>query len=238
MKITHQLVALVVAFIWGTNFVLIKLGLAELPPFLFAALRFLLVAIPLIFVLPRPKVAWRWIVAYGVLIGFGQFGLLFWAMQGHITPGLASLVIQMQVFFTIFLAVYIFQEKLQAAQIAALIISGTGLGLIIFYTDGDTSLLELAVVLVAALSWAGANLVVKHVGSVSIIAFIAWSSIFAVPPLLIMSLIFEGVDSMADAIMSASLGVWGIVLWQTIGNTLLGYGLWNICCSTNTMLRK
>ena len=97
MPITHQLLALFVTLIWGTNFVFIDVGLEQVPPFIFASLRFALMALPLVFFLPRPKVPWRYLVAYGILIGFGQFGLLFWVMQSHMSPGLASLVIQIQV---------------------------------------------------------------------------------------------------------------------------------------------
>ena len=99
MTLFHQALALIVVFIWGTNFVFIRIGLDELEPFTFAALRFFLVVFPLLFFLPKPKVSWRSLVSYGVFIGFGQFGLLFWAMQENVTPGLASLIIQMQVFF-------------------------------------------------------------------------------------------------------------------------------------------
>src|SRR5450830_1643394 len=104
LPLRHFLLALAVVAVWGTNFVVIKLALGHLPPLLFAALRFAVVVVPTVFFLPRSKVPWRNLAAYGLLIGVGQFGLLFIAMNGHISPGLASLVIQVQVFFTIGLA--------------------------------------------------------------------------------------------------------------------------------------
>lgn len=228
MRIQHQLLALFVAFIWGTNFVFIEIGLRELPPFLFACLRFLLVAVPLVFILPRPQVPWWQLISYGVLIGFGQFGLLFWAMQDNITPGLASLVIQIQVFFTILLATLLFGETIRRSQWFALAIAFAGLLLIVLFTDGDTTLTGLSIILIAAMSWAAGNLVVKQTGSINIIAFIAWSAIFAVPPLLLMSLLLEGWPAMQQGLQQAGLVSWSVVLWQTIGNTLLGYGLWNM----------
>src|SRR3954471_15814219 len=94
MPVSHLLLALAVVFVWGTNFVVIKWGLAEFPPFLFAALRFLLCVVPWIFFMRKPQVSWAKLAAFGVLLGLGQFGLMFLAMQHDVTPGLASLIIQ------------------------------------------------------------------------------------------------------------------------------------------------
>jgi len=227
MSPIHQLQALLVTTIWGTNFVFIHIGLQELPPFTFATLRFLLVAFPLILFLPKPNIEWKYLIAFGVFIGFGQFGFLFWAMQDNITPGLASLVVQTQVFFTIFLAVWLFSEPIKPIQIVALAISFAGLALIGVYTDGRTTIVGLALVLIAALSWACGNITVKKAGKVDLIAFLAWSSIFSVPPLLIMALCLEGSDLIISSVTQASSKAWGVVMWQTVGNTLIGYGLWN-----------
>ena len=85
------LLALAVVAVWGTNFVVIRIGLDALPPLLFAALRFAVVVVPLIFVVRRPAVSWRDLALYGLFIGVGQFGLLFIAIDGLIAPGLAKL---------------------------------------------------------------------------------------------------------------------------------------------------
>lgn len=227
MSPIHQLQALLVMIIWGTNFVFIRIGLDELPPFTFALLRFVLVALPLIFFLPRPQVAWRYLVAFGFYIGFGQFGLLFWAMQDNISPGLASLVVQTQVFFTILLAAFLFSERIHPIQIAALVVSFVGISLIATHTNGNTTLLGLATVLIAAFSWSCGNLTIKKIGQVNMIAFLAWSSLFAIPPLFLMAWWLEGSELMLSSIQQASMNSWLVVIWQTVGNTLIGYGLWN-----------
>ena len=223
----HQLLAFIVSLIWGTNFVFIKYGLDELPPFLFASIRFLLVAIPLVFFLSKPKVTWPQIAAYGLLIGFGQFGILFYAMQNNISPGLASLVVQMQVFFSIFLAILILKESLGHVQILAFVIAFSGIVLIAIQADGQTTSLGLVLVLMAAMSWAVGNLIVKKAGQINIIAFLAYSSLFSVPVLFAMSFYFEGWDLISVSLRNASMTSVYVILWQSIGNTLLGYGLWN-----------
>src|SRR5437762_6356012 len=77
----HVVLALVVAVCWAVNFVVIDIGLESFPPLLFAALRFGLTALPAIFFVPRPDERWRAVVAVGLFIGVGQFGVLFVAMK-------------------------------------------------------------------------------------------------------------------------------------------------------------
>ena len=228
MKLQHQILALLVVFIWGTNFVFIRVGLNELPPFTFAALRFFIVVFPLLFFFPRPKVAWSLLAAYGMLIGFGQFGLLFWAMQENISPGLASLIIQIQVFFTILLSAALMGERVKAKQMAALFLCLVGLIVIIVFTDGETTALGILVILIAALSWALGNMVVKQAGNVDALGFIVWSALFSIPPLVLMAWFYEGSNIIVDSISHLSWQGWGVVLWQSVGNTLIGYGLWNM----------
>ena len=151
----------------------------------------------MVFFLPRPAVPWRNLAAYGLLIGVGQFGLLFVAMNGHISPGLASLVIQTQVFFTIGLAMLLAGESLQRVQWIALALGAAGLGVIVSHTDGSTTLLGLGLILLAALSWAGGNLVSRAAGRINMVAYVVWSSLFAVPPLLALSLWVEGWHALA-----------------------------------------
>ena len=123
----HTALALLVMAIWGTNFVVIKLALAHLPPLTFAALRFTFAALPAVFFFRRPAVPWWTLAVYGILIGVGQFGVLYIAMRGSISPGLASLVVQTQAFFTIGLAMVFGGERLRGFQIVALGLATAGI---------------------------------------------------------------------------------------------------------------
>jgi O-acetylserine/cysteine efflux transporter len=226
LSLRHFLLALAVVAVWGSNFVVIKLALAHLPPLLFATLRFTLAVLPAVFLLPRPLVPWSNLAGYGLLIGVGQFGLLFYAMNGHISPGLASLVVQIQVFFTIGLAMYFAGERLQRMQWLALLLASGGIGIIVMHTDGSTSLLGLGLVVLAALGWAGGNLVARQAGRVNMVAYVVWSSLFAVPPLAALSLYSEGWDAVRSGLLSADTQTWLAVLWQAWGNSLFGYATW------------
>ncbi|WP_213086226.1 EamA family transporter [Roseateles sp. DAIF2] len=226
MPARHLLLALVVVAIWGSNFVVIKLALGALPPLLFAALRFAFAVLPAIFFLPRPPTSWRNLAAYGLLIGVGQFGVLYLAMRAQISPGLASLVVQTQVFFTLLLAVRLAREHVQAYQWAGLALAASGIGVIALHTDGSTTVLGVAMVLLAAFSWACGNMVGKRAGQVNMLAYMVWTSLFAVPPLILLSLLVEGPAAIAAGLARADAGTWAAVLWQSLGNTLFGYGMW------------
>lgn len=226
LSLRHFLLALAVVAVWGSNFVVIKLALAHLPPLLFATLRFTLAVLPAVFLLPRPQVPWSNLAGYGLLIGVGQFGLLFYAMNGHISPGLASLVVQIQVFFTIGLAMYFAGERLQRVQCLALLLASGGIGIIVMHTDGSTSLLGLGLVMLAALGWAGGNVMARQAGRVNMVAYVVWSSLFAVPPLAALSLYTEGWHAVRIGLLSADTQTWLAVLWQAWGNSLFGYAAW------------
>ena len=228
MPIRHFLLALAVVFVWGTNFVVIRWGLDGLPPFLLATLRFVLSALPWIFFLPRPRVAWSRMAAFGILLGVGQFGLLFLAMRGNISPGLASLVVQLQVFFTIGFSLLLMGEKVRGYQVAGLALALAGLGVIAAHLNATVTALGLGLVLLAGFFWACANLVVKSVGRLNMLHFVVWSSVFAVPPLFALSWLLEGPPTALWTLLrQASALTWGAVVWQALGNSLFGFGVWN-----------
>jgi len=222
----HALLALAVMAVWGSNFVVIRIGLDHLPPLLFATLRFCFAFLPAALFLKRPDIPWRNLAAYGVLIGAGQFGLLFLAMKGAISPGLASLVVQTQVFFTIGLAMRLTGEKVRAFQYAALALAAAGIGVIIWRTDASATPLGLALVLGAALCWAGGNLVARQTPRVNMLAYVVWASVFAIPPLFALSLVFEGWPAIVDGVAGADATTWAAVAWQSVGNTMFGYAVW------------
>jgi len=231
MPVPHLLLALAVVFVWGTNFVVIKWGLDEFPPFLLAALRFTFSAVPFIFFIRRPQASWASLAAFGLFLGAGQFGLLFYAMRADVTPGLASLIMQTQVFFTIGLAMVLQRERLSPVQVLALALAVAGIALIGWQSahGGGASITPkgLAILLAAAMFWAMANTVVRRAGKVDALAFIVWSSPFCLPVLFGLAYAFEGPDAIAAAMRSATWVGWSSVGWQSVGNMLFAFAAWN-----------
>jgi O-acetylserine/cysteine efflux transporter len=231
------MLALAVVFVWGTNFVIIRLGLNALPPLLFASLRFTFVLLPMVFFLPRPwsvrasesgdkKVPLANLVIYGLAIGLGQFGLLFIAMNGLISPGLASLVVQMQVFFTIGLSMLRTGERLKPFQLAAFALAIAGMAVIVAHNGRGATIAGVLLTVGAAAGWAIANQCSKEAGKVNALAYVVWASMFSLPPLYLLSLWREGWPAIAAGLSHATLTTWGVILWQSVGNTMFGYGVW------------
>ncbi len=219
--------ALAIVAVWGTNFVVMKNCLSSFPPFLFATLRYVFSLLPMVFFVARPKVSWRNLCLYGLCTGVGQFGVLYYAIQSQIPPGLASLVIQTQVFFTIGFAMFFAKERLKLYQAIAVSIALVGLIIIALHTDANTTFLGLSLVVFAGFSWGVANTVSRRAGDINMFSYVVWASAFSIPPLIALTLIFEGGwQQVGSALVNASLAAWIGVFWQSWGNTLFGYAAW------------
>lgn len=235
MSVSHVLQALLVVLIWGVNFVVIRWGLNEVPPFLLAAARFSLVVFPAIFFIKKPNVPWRWLIAYGLFNSFGQFAFLFWAMKVGMPAGLASVVHQAQVFFTLIFSVLILQQRTQVTQWLGLMIAVLGLALIAYGKNvGSAAGMQMTTVglllnLLGAASWAMGNVVVSAMRRAGIqpepFGLVIWSSLIPILPFLLISGLFER-HVYPD---------WQAISWHSIVSalylawaaTLLGYGLWS-----------
>ena len=235
MSVSHVLQALLVVLIWGVNFVVIRWGLNEVPPFLLAAARFSLVVFPAIFFIKKPNLPWRWLIAYGLFNSFGQFAFLFWAMKVGMPAGLASVVHQAQVFFTLIFSVLILQQRTQITQWLGLMIAVLGLALIAYGKNvGSAAGMQMTTVglllnLLGAASWAMGNVVVSAMRRAGIqpepFGLVIWSSLIPILPFLLISGLFERhVYPDWQAISWHSMVSALYLAWAA---TLLGYGLWS-----------
>jgi O-acetylserine/cysteine efflux transporter len=226
LPLRHLLLALAVVAVWGSNFTVAKLGLRDIPPVFFAFLRFLLVFFPAALFIPRPAVAWRRLAAYGVLIGAVQFGFLFVALKHDISPGLASLVVQSQAFFTIGLSIAFSGERVRPFQWFALALAASGLLVIVAHGGADATPLGVILVLAAALGWAGGNQVSRSSGPVNMLAYVVWSSLFALPPLLALALVVDGWPAIRAGMAQAGAVAWAALIYQSVANSMFGYAVW------------
>jgi O-acetylserine/cysteine efflux transporter len=222
-----------VVAVWGYTFVPIKVALVEVPPFTLAALRFFLAAVPIVFFIRPPRMPWREVAAYGFAIGVCQFGLLFLGIKLGMPAGLSSLVIQMQVFFTIGLAVAFSGEHFHRHNLVAATIAVAGMVVLAAYkvASGLTgTAIGFALVIGAAIAWAAGNIIAKRgagAHGADMFALTVWSSLVPPVPLLALGYAFEGGSAIAGAVAGMSLLAWGCVLVMSYGATLFGFGSWN-----------
>ncbi len=223
---------LVVVAMWGFSFVPIKVGLKELPPFAFAALRFFFAAVPLVFFIPRPRMPAGVVIAYGLAIGVFQFGLLFLGMQLGMAAGLSSIVIQVQVFFTIGLGIAFLGDRLHRENVAGAAIAALGVLLLAIYKvrgGATASFIGLVLVLVAAFAWAVGNIVAKRAAGeheADMFALVVWSSLVPPLPLAALSYAFEGGPAILHAVASAGALTWACIGVLAYGATLFGFASW------------
>ena len=222
----HTFLALIVAVCWAVNFVVIDIGLESFPPLLFAALRFGLIAFPAIFFVPRPDVRWPAVVAVGLFICVGQFGLLFVAMNTGLPAGLASVIAPLQPVFTIPLAAVALGERPSLRQVAGVSLAVAGIAAIAAGRARGVPLHAVALGIASAASWGCGNVVTRAAGTTRPFSLLVWSSAVAPVPLLGMSLIFEGSEgwqSAASSIDASGIAALGYVV---IVSTFFGYGVW------------
>ncbi|WP_036505929.1 EamA family transporter [Nocardioides sp. URHA0020] len=233
MNRRDSLLAALVATIWGFNFVVIDWGMAGVPPLLFVAIRFVLVVFPAILVIRRPDAPWRVIAAVGLFMSLGQFGFLYVSMDAGMPPGLAALVLQAQVIFTILIAAGVLREIPTGAQVAGVVLGSVGLAIVAVGRGGQVSLVALLLCLLGALSWGIGNVVSRASGVTGGLSLTVWSAVVVPVPLLALSVVVDGPAVVGDALTSLSWQA-GLSTLYTAGlSSLVGYGVFNTLLSRN-----
>ena len=211
--------------IWGISFSVVKIGLAELPPILFIALRFLIVAIPAVFIVPFPKTSIWNVVSVGILLGIIKFGLLFIAMRSDANAGVSSLILQAQVLFTIALSYVFFQEKPKVNQVFGITIAATGFLFFLTAAGENITYLGLILILLAALAWALSNLIMKKFHDVNLFNFIVWVSLVPPLPLLFISYVTETHEPIS-LMTNLAPSAWFAIFYMGYLSTLVAYAIW------------
>ena len=226
MKPQHMVLALLVAAIWGVNFTVVTIGLGHFPPLLLAAIRFVIAAIPALF-LPRPNVSWPRFLAIGTTLFLGQFGFLFTGMAVGLPPGLASVALQSQAFLTILIAAFILHEQPTTRQISGTIVAFIGLVVIAATVGGSGfSIAGLILCLAAALCWATGNVLLRGAGQPDMLSLMVWLSLIPPLPLFGLSLLLDGPATIINALLTMNWSGAGTVLYLSLLSTIIGYGIW------------
>lgn len=224
--------AMLVVLAWGFNFVVIKLGLHNMPPLLLAGLRFMLVAFPALFFVPRPVIPLRLMLGYGLTISFGQFALLFSAIHLGMPAGLASLVLQAQAFFTIIFGAFVFGERLQMRQIVGISLAVFGILVLIegSFSGAPVPLIGFMLTLAAACCWAIGNIFNKKIMMLeqrpAILSLVVWSALIPIIPFFAASLLIDGQDAMIKSLLEIDLMTIASLIYLAFVASIIGYGIW------------
>ncbi|WP_443951799.1 EamA family transporter [Pseudoalteromonas piscicida] len=225
MNVKSISLALIVVIIWGLNFSVIKFGLAELPPILFSGLRFLVVAIPAVFFIPFPKTSVWNVLGVGLFLGVLKFSLLFIAMESNASAGIASLLLQAQVIFTILLSVLLLKETMDRFQVVGISIATFGFSLFFINSSGSTTILGAVLILFAALFWSFSNLIMKRLQDVNLLHFIVWVSLVPPLPLFTLSYFIE-TDAPLTLLLNTTTQSWLSIAYVGYISTLIAFAVW------------
>lgn len=227
MKAGHLLLAISITAIWGVNFSVIKLGLTTVDPLILAGIRFTLCALPAIFFIAKPDVQWRYIIGYGLVFGVGLWGVVNLGIHSGLSAGIASLVLQFSAFFTLLLGSWFFKEAISRYQLAGMVIALGGLFSIISIVDGTVTMAGLFLVLLGAVAWSAANVIIKKARTTQVFAFLVWSSAFSPIPLFALDYAVNGSTGYSALVNQLDARAILSILFQVYPNTLFGYWVWN-----------
>ena len=223
----HLALAVLVTLVWGVNFPITKLGLRAIDPFTLTGIRFTLAALPLVFFIKRPAVPFSYVAAYGLIFGLGMWGVINYGIQAGVSPGIASLIIQLSVFFTMGWGVVLFKETIRGAQIAGALLALIGLVGIISTQQGNHAVLGIMLIVLSALAWSVGNVIIKKSGVKEIFSFMVWASLIPPLPLFLTAWLMHG--STAFEGLQASLDLTAVlsILFQVYLATHFAYWGWN-----------
>lgn len=229
MKKRSDLIAgTLVTIMWGANFSVIEMGLKALDPFILTFLRFLCCVVPAIFFVPRPReVDIKYLALYGTLFGAGMWWVVNFAMYNGLSAGLSSVFLQFSAFFTIVLSRIFFNERINLVHLTGMVLSMIGLTGIFLLSHEPSTTIGIGLVLIAALSWAVCNMIVKSQKPSDMIAFIVWSSAFSVPAIFVMTVAVKGIAPFIAIKSNLTTPAVVSILFQAYITTILGYMVWN-----------
>lgn len=220
-------IAVALMCLWGLNFSVIKIGADQINPVVLTALRFTFAVIPAIFFISKPQVSYRYLVAYGLCFGVGLWGMMTWSITLGLSAGMAGVLMQISLVFSLLLGWLVLKEKVGLNKIIGSILALSGLVFSLSLQDDSAPHVALLFVLVGALSWSLVSLIVKMSNVKEAFAFSVWGMAFAPIPLVFIAWVTGGSEAFLELPEKMTLSVWFSVLFQAYPTTLLGYWVWN-----------
>src|SRR5436190_10153306 len=198
-----RIVWLILCGIWGSTWLFIKLGLADLPPLTFAGIRFLLAAVILTAIIlarglrwPRERKEWMLIVIVGILQFTINYGLVFWGEQ-HISSGLAAVLQSTFPLFGLVIAhFYLPHERITTVKVTGVLLGIVGVAII--FSDqlsiaGSMALMGSVALVLSAVFGSYSNVLVKARGTqIDPQVLAAGQMVCGLVPLLVIGLATEG----------------------------------------------
>jgi O-acetylserine/cysteine efflux transporter len=216
--------ALVVCIVWAGNFLTSAHALQEIPPFLFSALRMIILALLLIaFLKPPPRQQWPRLVAVALLNGALHFGTSLWALRMAGDLSSPAIVMQSYIPMSVLLAWAILGERFAWRTGSAIALSFAGvlvLGFDPLVLDHPASL---AMMLFSALLIALGTVLMRGLSGIDGVSLQGWTAVIGIVPLLAISAAIEpgGFAALRDAHWSS----WGSAVYSAVFASLIGHTL-------------
>jgi len=222
----HVVMAFFIVVLWGLNFVALKIAVLSLPPIFLAGLRFLLISIPWIFFVEKPKVSKRQFITLPITLGVLQYSLLYYGMSTGLSAGLSAVILQTQSFFTVIMSTILIKEKPRLNEILGLLIGALGVMILLINNNGDFKIEAVLIILAAAISWGIANIQLKNLGNVNMVSFLIWISPFAAIVLFIISFILEYDLVLNIDFSNVEIKVFLSIFYTAYLSTVIGFTMW------------
>ena len=226
MNAKHVVMAFSIVVLWGLNFVALKIAVLSLPPIFLAGLRFLLISIPWIFFVEKPKVSKRQFITLPITLGVLQYSLLYYGMCTGLSAGLSAVILQTQSFFTVIMSTILIKEKPRLNEILGLLIGALGVIILLINNNGDFKIESVLIILAAAISWGIANIQLKNLGNVNMVSFLIWISPFAAIVLFIISFILEYDLVLNIDFSNIEINVFLSIFYTAYLSTVIGFTMW------------
>ena len=226
MNAKHVVMAFFIVVLWGLNFVALKIAVLSLPPIFLAGFRFLLISIPWIFFVEKPKVSKRQFITLPITLGVLQYSLLYYGMSTGLSAGLSAVILQTQSFFTVIMSTILIKEKPRLNEILGLLIGALGVIILLINNNGDFKIESVLIILAAAISWGIANIQLKNLGNVNMVSFLIWISPFAAIVLFIISFILEYDLVLNIDFSNVEIKVFLSIFYTAYLSTVIGFTMW------------